>query len=63
MARVIKSKGEKAFVGCKKKKSCIYGKRFTSRDLFCDYLSMTGKMRPCPAENCTVYERKKKAKT
>ena len=63
MARVIKSESEKAFIGCKKKKSCMYGKRFTGKELYCDYLGMTGKMRPCPAENCTVYKRKNNNKT
>ena len=60
MARVIKSKSEKAFKGCNRKKSCIYGKRFTGSLLYCDYLCMTGSMRPCPADNCTVYKRKKR---
>lgn len=49
-------------IECKKKKSCIYGKRFTGVGLYCDYLGMTGSMRPCPADNCTVYKRKKKNK-
>ena len=29
---------------------------------YCDYLCMTGSMRPCPADKCTVYKRKKKNK-
>ena len=62
MARVIKSKSKKTFSECRRKKSCMYGKKFTGAVLYCDYLGMTGKMRPCPAENCTVYKRKKRTK-
>lgn len=45
---------------CKKKKSCYYGKTFDAREYYCDYLCMTGKMRPCTADSCTVYKRKQK---
>ena len=41
----------------------MYGKKFTGSVLYCDYLGMTGSMRPCPADNCTVYKRKNRNKT
>ena len=63
MARVKRSKSEKTFSECRRKKSCMYGKKFTGAIFYCDYLGMTGSMRPCPAENCTVYKRKNKNKT
>ena len=63
MARVIKSKSEKTFSECRRKKSCMYGKKFTGSVLYCDYLGMTGSMRPCPADKCTVYKRKNNNKT
>jgi hypothetical protein len=28
--------------------------------VYCDYIGVTGNRRPCPAENCTVYEPEKK---
>ena len=28
--------------------------------VICDYIGYTGHMRPCPPENCTVYERGKR---
>ena len=40
----------------------MYGKRLTGAIFYCDYLGMTGSMRPCPADNCTVYKRKNKSK-
>ena len=61
MERIKRSK-EKTFSECRRKKSCMYGKKFAGSVLYCDYLGMTGSMRPCPAENCTVYKRKKKNK-
>ena len=62
MARVIKSKSDKTFSECRRKKSCMYGKKMGGM-CYCDYLGMTGSMRPCPADNCTVYKRKNKNKT
>ena len=62
MARVKRSKSEKTFSECRRKKSCMYGRRLTGSVFYCDYLGMTGSMRPCPAENCTVYKRKKRTK-
>lgn len=47
---------------CKRKKSCYYGKTFDARNYYCDYLCMTGKMRPCTADSCTVYKRKGRSK-
>lgn len=43
----------------KEKKKCLYGKRFAGSLFYCDYLCMTGKMRPCDAENCTEFIDKK----
>ena len=63
MARVKRSKSEKTFSECRRKKSCMYGNEFTGSALHCDYLGMTGSMRPCPADKCTVYKRKNRNKT
>lgn len=40
----------------KRCEKCIYSKKFNSMSLpYCDYLCMTGKIRPCPAgDGCTV---------
>lgn len=54
-------RNDKAYGECKRKKKCLYGKRFTGGLFYCDYLSMTNSMRPCEAENCTVFVDKKKA--
>ena len=53
-------RNDKPYGECKRKKKCLYGKRFAGSLFYCDYLCMTGKMRPCDAENCTVYKMKKK---
>ena len=48
---------------CKRVKSCKYG--WTNAGglmAACDYLLKTGKMRPCPVEGCTVYEKRGKRK-
>ena len=50
----------------KKCAKCKYSKRFNSyktvngENIYCDYLLMTLSRRPCPAENCTVFEPKKR---
>lgn len=45
--------------------NCEYAKAFNHKasirlgyanDVYCDYLSMTGSMRPCPAAECTVFK-------
>ncbi len=43
---------------CKKMKTCIYGGKMGGIPI-CNYLSITGKRRPCPAGKCTVYKRGK----
>lgn len=47
---------------------CKYAKSFNHNiasirlgyvsDVYCDYLLMTGSMRPCPAAECTVFEQR-----
>lgn len=59
----MEKKQAKTIGECKRKKSCEYGKRFGAKEYYCDYLCMTGSMRPCTADSCTVYKRKQKAKT
>lgn len=54
-------RNDKPYGECKRKKKCLYGKRFAGSLFYCDYLCMTGKMRPCDAENCTEFIDKKKA--
>lgn len=42
---------------------CIYGKLWSSRsvkEMTCDYLTMTGKMRPINFEDCTGYRKEDK---
>ena len=41
---------------------CVYSKGFYHKtpqyigDLYCDYMCMTGKLRPCPAAQCTEFK-------
>lgn len=45
-------------------RKCKYSKAFQhngqmkryDQNIYCDYLLMTGSMRPCPADQCTVFE-------
>ena len=45
-------------------KTCKYSKRISTvaspNNIYCDYLLMAHKRRPCPADKCTVYEEKTK---
>lgn len=43
---------------CKKMKSCRYGGKMGGIPI-CNYLSLTGKRRPCPPDKCTEYKRGK----
>lgn len=47
---------------CKYSKRLLYGKKSESYkdNVYCDYLLMTLSRRPCPAEDCTVFEPKNK---
>ena len=48
---------------CKRVKSCKYGVVLRGVNIHaCDYLLITGKRRPCPAEGCTVYQKRGKRK-
>ncbi|MGN1167224.1 MAG: hypothetical protein ACI4S2_12455 [Lachnospiraceae bacterium] len=47
---------------CSRIKSCKYGGMMGGIPI-CDYISITGKRRPCPVQGCTEYARKGKGRS